>query len=183
MDDTALVAGLKAGDGEARVEFWRTYWDTAYPICARMLGSTAEATDTAVDLLIDFMEEFVHRLDEPRALRAYIRLTAVRRAQEVIRRRQKTVHLEFEPADEGAASAEEIAHWQALSPFLDGCLDKLTPRAQHALSLKYGQHLNNAKIGRMMGTSKQYISRLVLDCLRTLRRCIESSADREKQKR
>ena len=77
---------------------------------------------------------------------------------------------------------EEMAHWQALAPFLDGCLEKLTPKARQALRLKYGQQMNNVKIGQMLGGSKQYISRLVIDCLHALRRCIESAAKREKEK-
>jgi RNA polymerase sigma factor (sigma-70 family) len=183
LDEVALVRGLKSGDDRARVEFWRVFWDVAYPICARMLGGGAEATDTAVDLLTDFMTHFVHQLQEPRALRTYVRLMAVRRSQEVVRRRKKSVRLGFDPMDEAGATPEEMAHWHALKPYLDGCLEKLTPKARQALRLKYGQKLSNAEIGRMLGGSKQYVSRLVIECLGVLRQCIESAAKREKEEK
>ena len=181
LDEIAMVAGLKSGENEARVAFWQNYWDVAYPICSRMLGGGADATDTAVDLLADFMEHFVHRLEDPKALRSYVRLMAIRRSQETIRRQQKSVRLGFDPEDEARVSAEERAHWQALAPFLEGCLGKLTPRARQALRLKYGHHLNNVTIGRQLGTSKQYISRLVIDCLQALRKCIETTVKRERR--
>ena len=182
MDEVALVAGLKAGDEKARVRFWRTYWDVAYPVCARILGSGAETTDIAVDLLTDFMTHFVNRLEEPRALRTYVRLMAVRRAQEASKRRRRNEALLVDPKDETIATPEELAHWQALAPHLNDCLEKLTPKSRQALRLKYGQQLNHVEIGKMLGGSKQYISRLVLSSLDVLRECIESSAGRQAQK-
>jgi RNA polymerase sigma factor (sigma-70 family) len=182
VNEVALVAGLKSGDEKAHVQFWRNYWDVAYPVCARILGSGAETTDIVVDLLTDFMTHFVHRLEEPRALRTYVRLMAARRAQEASKRRKRRDQLLFEPMDEAGRTPEELAHWQALSPFLDDCLDKLTPKARQALRLKYGQQMNNVEIGHILGGSKQYISRLVLKCLDVLRDCIELTAGRQAQK-
>ena len=182
LDEVKLVEGLKDGDEGAQLVFWRTYWDVVYPICGRMLKNRIDATDVSVDLIADFIEQHVHQLKEPRALTVYVRLMAIRRAQEVIKSRQKKVSLGFDPEDESGASPEEMAYWQALTPYLDTCLASLTPKARHALRLKYWKHLNNVKIGQILGGSKQYISKLVINCHQTLKQCIEQSIRREQRK-
>ena len=180
LDEIAMVAGLKAGSEEARIEFWHKYWDVVYPICSRMLNGASDATDTSVDLLVDFISHYVHKLEEPKALYAYVRLMAIRRSQALVKRHKDTIRLGFDPIDELAVTAEETVHWQALNTYLDDCLNKLTPKARQVLRLKYGQHLNNVKIGQALGTSKQYVSRLVITCLQTLKKCIESTAKQKK---
>ncbi len=114
-----LVAGLKGGEARAQQASWDRYWPEVYAICAQILGGGADATDTAVDLLTDFMVDYVNRLSHPRALRSYLRLMAVRRS---LRRREKRSVMEYVDTDrlgdEQAVDPEEAAGYAVLAPRL-----------------------------------------------------------------
>ena len=173
MEETALLAGLRARDTAVIEVFWLEYFEKLYPICAYILGDGPDALDATVDILADFVEVHSLRLSKPEALYAYLRLMCIRRGLRLRERRQKTVtshDVDLFPSDSGE---ERIVTMRLLMPILETCLETMTPKAQQALRLKYGKQISNERIGRYLGGSKQYIGRLIRDALKALRDCIE----------
>ena len=168
-----LIDGLKAGSADAQQQFWRQFWPNTHAICAKILGSDADASDVTVDLLSDFIDRRVHNIEEPKAVRNYIRLMAVRQSMEMKRKRDKNVSLDDDYADHASNNPEEKAIVATLLPRLVFCLDGLTPKARQTLRLKYYRQLSNERIGELLGGSKQYIGRLIQKSLTTLRTCLE----------
>jgi RNA polymerase sigma-70 factor (ECF subfamily) len=174
LDDAAMVEGLRAGKSEAREAFWRAYWDILYPISAHILGPGPDAMDVTVDLLVEFMDERVSKLENPKALYEYLRLTAVRRCIRLRDKGDKRAPLDENLRDHSGASPEEWAAAAMLMPRLKACLNTITPKAQKTLRLKFGNQMTNERIGGLVGGSKQYIGRLIQKSLQTLRECIEN---------
>ncbi len=173
--DAGLVEGLKSGDTRVQEEFWKRYWSEVYAICAHILGSGPDATDVAVDLLLDFMTDYVQRLSHPRALRSYLRLMSVRRSLRFRGVRDKNVSTDFENlVDADEPSPEDAVGSAMMMPRLNGCLEELTPKAQQVIRLRFGRQMTNEKIGGLVGGSKQYIGRLLRSSLELLRKCLES---------
>ena len=177
MDAQArLVAGLQSGEDWAPAEFWDRFWPDIYAICARILGNGPDATDTAVDVLTDFMVDYVHRLSSPEALWSYLRLMAARRSVRLREHREKMVCLkEDQLVDSHDLSQEDAAECAILMPRLNACLKELTPKAQQAIRLRYGKQMTNQRIGALLGGSKQYIGRLLTKSLKLLRICLEAN--------
>ncbi len=179
MDDASLVHGLKVKDANAQEVFWKRYWSVVYPISAHILGPCPDAVDAAVDLLVDFMDNRVHRLSNPQALYAYLRLAAARRAIRY-RNRQKKISL-YDEGIQGAidvcGTPETDAALFVLMPRLDDCLKGIGPKAQETLRLKFVVDLTNEHIGRLLGGSKQYIGRLIQKSLDALKICIERKTE------
>jgi RNA polymerase sigma factor (sigma-70 family) len=174
LDDTALVEGLRARDATAQAVFWRRYFEIVYPISAHILGTGPDAVDAAVDLLVDFTDDRVHRLSSPKALYAYLRLAAVRRAIRYRDWRVKNISIGDCAVQEPGITPEESAGLSTLMPRLDECLKVITPKAQETLRLKYVSQLTNEHIGRLLGGSKQYIGQLIQKSLAVLRKCLEA---------
>jgi RNA polymerase sigma factor (sigma-70 family) len=71
--------------------------------------------------------------------------------------------------------------WSAsMLPRLEECLEKLTPKARQVLALRYGAEHTNEQIGSLLGGSKQYIGRLIAQCLEKLRRCLEQQTSKRR---
>ena len=172
-DGTWLVDGLRAGESHAQQVFWHAFWERTYRICLRILGKDPDATDIALDLMTDFVERHVKNLSDPRAVWSYLRLMAIRQSLETKKKWDRAAPLDFEIEDTKSSTPETGAMVSYLSPRLDGCLKRLTPKAQSALRLKYTRELTHDEIGRRIGGSKQYIGRLVRKSLDALRNCLE----------
>ena len=174
LGDT-LIAGLKASNPKAQHAFWNSSWNEVYVICAHILGAGPNATDTAVDILTDFMFKHVQKLSNPQSAYAYLRLMSVRRS---LRRRDRVAELNGRNHDSlpdiNAVCADDEAEKALLLPRLADCLGLLTPRAQKVLKLRFGEDLTNERIGDIVGGSKQYLGRLIRQSLELLRTCLEA---------
>jgi RNA polymerase sigma factor (sigma-70 family) len=173
LKDWELIARLKSGDPKTLGFFWREFFAKTYPICSRILGKGPDATDTAVDLLTDFLEIRIHDLKDPSAIFAYLRLAAIRRSVEVKKRRDIHASLDFDIEAHADRTPETEADVTELMPRLDRCLRLLTEKAGQCLRLKYTNEMTNEDIGHLLGGSKQYIGRLIQKSLEALRACIE----------
>jgi RNA polymerase sigma factor (sigma-70 family) len=170
------IDGLQKGDDRARRECWERLFSPVYAICAHILGSGVEASDTAADLLSDFIFHHVHALQNPAGAGAYLRLMAVRRAIRARDHRNRMCEFHDDAMATGATGPEESAEFRLLQDRLPRCLNALTPKARSALRLKYTARMANDQIGTLLGGSKQYIGRLLAQSLERLRRCLEKGA-------
>ncbi|MFT7579403.1 MAG: RNA polymerase sigma factor (sigma-70 family) [Myxococcota bacterium] len=168
---------LKAEDTDAQQAFWLAYWDRTYAICARILGTGANASEVASDVMSDFLFKYVQGIEEQRAVWSYVKLMATRRALRFKKRAARGSELLQETvADDDALGQDVLAGTALLLPKLGDCLDILTPKAQQVLKLRFGGDLTNERIGVLVGGSKQYIGRLIRQSTEKLRTCIEEAA-------
>ncbi len=153
--------------------FWERERPVVFGICARVLGNGADASDVADAVMVDFMFDCVKRLASARTMEAYVRLMAARRA---IRRRDrvaKSVRPEVDSqVDESRGDPDQSIHLQNATSALEQCLQKLRPKAQEALRLRYAGDLTQTEIGAIVGGSKQYIGRLLSQSIEKLRACL-----------
>ena len=168
------LAGLRAGDAAAQARFWEEHRARVFRHCARVLGAGRDAEELAQDVLSEFIFERAARLARDEAALAYLRLMAVRRALRH-RDRQRRLHGRemAEQEDPDAAAAVFRAGDAAALRRLPDCLERLTPKAREALLLRYRRELTTARIGEIVGGSKQYIGRLLRQSLARLRDCLE----------
>ena len=178
MADENIMAGLRRRDKGAFEEFWNRYYHRIYPICAVILGSGPDAVDMTVDILVDFVEKHADKLTTPRALYAFLRQMAVRRSIRLRDKRDKVTAIERDSqvGREDESTPEEEAELNQLMPLLAECLDRMTPKAQATLRMKYSNKISNEEIGRMVGGSKSYIGRVLKTAREALRKCIEKKA-------
>ncbi len=172
-----MVTALRAGDHDAQHRFWERHFAEVDAICGRVLGRGADASDEAVNVMVDFLFKYVHHVVDGRAAPYYLRLMATRRARKLRdKRRRFSPHgADHEIADAAATGADEAALSAALMPKLDACLKRLTTKARRALALRYRADLTSEAIGALLGGSKQYIGRLIAQSLSALRACLGES--------
>jgi len=174
MELSVLVERLKADDEDARAHLWTHYWDLVFGRCLKVLHNKADAADVAVDVLTDFMFKRVYKLSEPKAMRSYLRLAAVRRALKWRDMRDRNSSMGDEvmadPTDRSASY--EVS---AMMPKVSACLSELSPKAIQVIRLRFGQEMTNEKIGKLVGGSKQYIGQLLARSLKALAKCLEAN--------
>lgn len=182
MDEAAMLEGLCKRDSNAQKLFWDKYWPRVYAICARILGRGTDATDLAVDLLTEFIDIRVQKVENPAAMCGYIRLMAVRRALDFRKKRNRFSSMDYETGDKSSLSPEEEAMLNSMMPRLKHCMNKLTEKARKAVLLKYTEQWSNERIGDILGGSRQYIGRLLKQSEELLRKCVEKSTGESKEK-
>ncbi len=182
MDEAAILEGLCKRDSNVQKLFWDKYWPRVYAICARILGRGTDATDLAVDLLTEFIDIRVQKVENPAAMCGYIRLMAVRRALDFRKKRNRFSSMDYETGDKSSLSPEEEAMLNSMMPRLKHCMNKLTEKAQKAVLLKYTEQWSNERIGDILGGSRQYIGRLLKQSEELLRKCVEKGAGESKEK-
>lgn len=173
----ALLAALQAGEPGAEHAFWQEHWPRVLAVCAGVLGPGFSAEEVAVEVLVEFITRYAHRLTHGRATSSYLRLMAVQRASREKRRRSQP---SFEDMDRFMSEAhidpERQATCRLLLPRLEECVGGLTDKAQRAVKLRFFAELTNERIGELLGCSKQYVGRLLDKSLVALRRCLERAA-------
>jgi len=179
--DDAELARLKARDGAAQARFFRAQRARVEALCARVLGSGADAVEIAADVIGDFLFQYVDGVESPRAVTTYLKLMATRRSLRWLRARGRSDEVQ-DGDGEGALVGErdpapDQAIWaRQMMPRLSGCLEHLTPKAREVLKLRFSTELTNESIGDIVGGSKQYIGRLIKESTDKLKRCLETDA-------
>ena len=172
-----LLEQLKAGQAEAQEVFWKRSWDDVYAVALSILKSSPDATEVAVDVLSDFMFDYVHKVHRGSAMQSYLRVVTARRALRYLKKKQASSSKDLEELmDFNSQSPEESAFYSGLLPKLHHCMAQLTPKAQRVLRLRYQREYTNENIGTLVGGSKQYIGRLITHSIDLLRDCLESQS-------
>jgi RNA polymerase sigma factor (sigma-70 family) len=107
-------------------------------------------------------------------MKTYLRLMAARKAVKVRASLNQPIYSNMDRYLENLdyTTEERVGH-KLLLPRLDECLSMLTPKAQQVLKLRYHGEMTNENIGNLLGGSKQYIGRLISQCLRKLKKCLQ----------
>ncbi len=75
-----LLTLLKSGDEKAQQFFWLRSWEDIYAATLNVLQNAPDATEVTVDVLSDFLFDYVHRVSKGASIQSYLRIVAVRRA-------------------------------------------------------------------------------------------------------
>jgi RNA polymerase sigma-70 factor, ECF subfamily len=147
-------------------------------VCTRLLGDRRIGEETASDVLMDFLTDGVDKLREERAIRSYVRMTAVRRCVRLRgwRTRMETPVDLPDPAGGPEAELSQRQTQDRLQRRLRHCLERLTPRVRRVLRLRFERDMTQERIGEVLGFTKQYAGRFIAAALEGLRRCMEKAA-------
>jgi RNA polymerase sigma factor (sigma-70 family) len=170
-----LLEHLKGGQEEARQLFWKRSWDDVYAVALNILENSPDATELAVDVLSDFLFDYVHKITCANSVQSYLRVVTMRRSLRFLKKKRASSSRGLEElVDIDSKSPEESAYYAGLLPKLNQCMDQLTPKAQRVLRLRYQSEFTNESIGSLVGGSKQYIGRLITRSISLLRDCLKS---------
>ncbi len=172
LNSDDIVWGLVNRDKNAIGEFWYTYYDKIYPICAYILGERPDAHDMTVEILLDFIENRAKTIASSKAVYSFLRQTAVRRSIRYKNRQEKSTQIETENHEDKGIDPESAAELNRLKPLLHRCMKKLTPKTQASLWLKFSRKISNEQIGEIVGGSKSYIGRLLKQGQKQLKQCV-----------
>lgn len=172
LNSDNIVWGLVNRDKNAIGDFWYTYYERIYPICAYILGERPDAHDMTVEILLDFIENRAKTIASSKAIYSFLRQTAVRRSIRYKNRQEKSTQLETENHIDKGIDPESAAELSRLKPLLHRCMKKLTPKTQASLWLKFSRKISNEQIGEIVGGSKSYIGRLLKQGQKQLKQCI-----------
>src|SRR5258706_5588550 len=162
--DEILVASLRAGHLDAGTQLFDRYAPHVRRVLVRVIGPDSELLDLVHDVFVTALES-VHRLVDPKALRAWLTQIAVFTARARIRRRVRGRILRFLPFSElpepeqPPADFEASEAMQAVYRVLDG-LDT-DQRIAFALRFVAGMELTEvaASCGVSLATIKRRLSR------------------------
>jgi RNA polymerase sigma-70 factor (ECF subfamily) len=97
--DEALVAALRENRPDAAATLFDRYAVHVRRVLARVLGPDSDQLDLVQDVFVTALES-ISKLDEPRALRAWLTQIAIFSARTRIRRRTRWRFLRFMPSEE-----------------------------------------------------------------------------------
>lgn len=99
LTDEAIVHGLRARDRESAAQLFDRYAEHLRRVLVRVLGPDPEIPDLLQDVMVAALGS-IDRLDDPRALRAWLTRIAVFTARVRIRRRTRWRFLRFVAPEE-----------------------------------------------------------------------------------
>ena len=160
MTDAALVAALNQGDGSAANLLVERYGTFVNRVLVRVLGpSDPEIGDLTQDV---FFEAFrgMHRLDDPRALKAWLARITVFQARSRIRKRQARRWLTFsdKPPEPTCPQTASDAHREAAQS-VQAVLNTLAPDERMVFVMHRLEGYELLELVDMMGTSYATVRR------------------------
>lgn len=175
-----LLVLLRTHDPSAQKEVRRRVFPLLLGTCSRVLRDKVAAAETAEDVWTDFLVSHVQDLRREESIVGYLRLMAVRRSLRVRKARSRFETLggvdDADPID--ANDAERVLIEGGLERERDErlvhCLGKVTPRTRHVLRMRFHHDMTLEAVGEVIGTSKQYVGKVLAKALQALRRCMES---------
>lgn len=170
----ARLERLKRRDSAAQAELIREETPRVVGVVGSILGKGSRADTLVADLFTDFCMHAVDRVRDGRAVPAYLRMMAVRRARREKERLER--HAEWSESAGGVmpdACAEVALDAKRRRTKLARCLEGLQARSRETLRLHYGHDLSYSEIGARIGRSKQAVGKAVQKDLEALRRCLE----------
>lgn len=172
-----LLSLLRDRDRDVQEQIWREERRRLKAVAQSILHSSDEAEALVSDLFCDFFFHYVDEVRKSRAIPAYLRIMAVRRARRLLGRARRQVPVESvesevagEDTSRDACDRIDRTIWYR---WLEECLAGLSDRARTVIKMYYGHEMSYATIAGNLGGSKQAVGKMTLKSLEALRRCIE----------
>lgn len=161
VDDEELLERIKADDGDAYRVLVQRYLDYAYALALRITRNSASAEDVAQDAMITLWTHR-HTWENGRAkFSTWLYRVVVNRCAD-LRRRAVNHCLDDvpEPMDDQPDAAATI-HQREVSALVEEALGTLPDQQRIALTLSYFEHLSNADVAEIMGTTVTAVESLL----------------------
>jgi RNA polymerase sigma-70 factor (ECF subfamily) len=163
--DEALVMALRAGNADAAAAIFDRYAVYVRRVLVRLLGPDPELVDLMQDVFVVVLES-ITRLDEARALQAWLTQIAVFSAKNRIRRRRRWRQLlTFVPSEELPELPQAAADYEGSEALLAmyRALGRLDAAERSAFALRFieGRELNDIACAChvSLSTAKRRVSR------------------------
>ncbi len=159
MQETELIANVRAGDARAFAALVATYQTGIYNLCYRMVGDAREAEDAAQETLLRAYSQF-HRYDPDRPFKTWLFAIASHYCIDRLRKqRSGWLSLDDDLLAEGemwrasTPGPEEIALRHERRDEVTTLLEQLAPKDRSAVVLRYWGDLSYVEIAAVCGTS------------------------------
>jgi RNA polymerase sigma factor (sigma-70 family) len=153
---TTATVPLSAPQARTELDFealYRAVRDDVFAYVATLLRDRSTAEDvTALAFERAFRKRRSFRPDRG-SERAWLFGIARNAALDELRRRRRSAALDAEPADHGAATADDEAERALRRAALRAALARLEPRDRELIALKFHAGLDNAELAAVLGCS------------------------------
>jgi RNA polymerase sigma-70 factor (ECF subfamily) len=173
-DDEALVRALIAKRTEAARTVWQRFSPMVRRIIRRSLGPVSDAEDLVQEVFMQLFAK-VHKLREPKVLKAFIISITTLTIRQELRRRKLKSWLGLRPdaaaLDMRVVQPDPIAR-EALLRFYS-LLDRFNPRDRTAFVLRYIEGLELVEVASALGVSLATTKRSLAHVQERLARFVE----------
>lgn len=160
MDETALIARIRAGDDGAMGDLYDHYSGVVYGVALRVLGNTMAAEDVVQEVFLQLWRSPQAFQVERGRLAPWLAVIARNRAIDLLRKRQPEDDIQELPIASSLDLEGEAARKIAVDK-VRGVLAQLPPEQRKALEMAYFEGLTQteiaAKTGDPLGTVKTRI--------------------------
>jgi len=172
--DADLLRLLKERDPRTQESVWRAERSRLRAIALSILKSSDEADALVSDLFTDFFYRHVNTVRNSRAIPAYLRVMAARRARRRMGRMRRQVPIEPDfPGENPLPEKVDQVDRSIWIRWLEECLAGLGEKARRILRMHYGHEMSYAVIAGELGGSKQAVGKMVKKSQENLRRCLQ----------
>jgi RNA polymerase sigma factor (sigma-70 family) len=172
--DAEVLRRLKERDSRTQVAVWRAEQSRLKAIARSILHSPEEADALVSDLFTDFFYRHVNGVRSSRAIPAYLRIMAVRRARRRMGRMRRQVPIEPDfPGENPLPENVDRIDRSIWIRWLAECLYGLGQKARRILRMHYGHEMSYAAIAGELGGSKQAVGKMIKKSQEKLRRCLQ----------
>jgi len=179
--DTAILEGLRSGEGEAQNRFYRDYRKRLYPVCVHFLGpQDAEAEDVLQQTFVVALEK-IGQFEGRSSLYTWMAHICVNLCYERLRRRKRQLAtLETDLDRLLAPRAEQEARQEASDDLRGKRLAALREKmkllgepCKAILGLRDVEGLSYAEVGKKLGIPLGTVMSRLARCRETLKRMIQ----------
>lgn len=160
MDETALIARIRAGDDSAMGDLYDHYSGVVYGVALRVLGNTTAAEDVVQEVFLQLWRNPQAFHAERGRLAPWLAVIARNRAIDVLRKRQPEDDIQELPIASSLDLEEEAVRKMAVDK-VRGVLAQLPAEQRKALEMAYFEGLTHTEIasktGEPLGTVKTRI--------------------------
>jgi RNA polymerase sigma-70 factor (ECF subfamily) len=168
-DETALLARVAAGDGQAFRGLVDRHLTTVLAIARRMLKDDAEAEDVAQEAMLRLWRNAAGLELGPGGARPWLRRVVSNLCIDRVRARRNTTLVESVPEQsEPAGQVRHLAE-RELEVRVDAALKALPERQRLALTLFHYEGMSQIEVGEVLGISDEAVESLLARGRRTLK--------------
>src|SRR5215467_4299122 len=168
-DDAALIARLRAGDGNAMADLYDRYSGIVYGVALRVLGDTTAAEDVLQEVFLQLWRRPQAFDAERGRLAPWLAVIARNRAIDVVRKRPLQEDIDALPISSGVDLEDSSARRLAVEK-VRGVLTSLPQEQRKALEMAFFEGMTHTEIARKTGEPLGTVKTRIRSALLALRK-------------